>query len=296
MFFQAIETYLAILREGSLSAAAEQLNVTQTTISKRIKALESELGMILIERGKGIRRMRLTPAGEEFAKLAEQWSLLAREAKVLRTQGPSLSLAIGAVDSMSVFMLPPLYQSLHTEHPSLKLEIHTLHSDEIYPMVEKRQLDVGFSLIERSVSNVDVELFFTSPMVVLSKIDPSCKPRKKVHPQELDADEELYVPWGRHFIVWHDQWWDPLTPSRIRLDSGHLILSMLQHARQWAIVPLWLARAAQKNGPYMVRELSDSPPAYICYKLTHKQPTSSTSRAVEILTAACRTLFGRSGR
>jgi DNA-binding transcriptional LysR family regulator len=58
MFSLAIETYLAILRSGSLSAAAAQLSLTQTTVSKRIKALEAELGMTLIERSKGVRSMR----------------------------------------------------------------------------------------------------------------------------------------------------------------------------------------------------------------------------------------------
>jgi DNA-binding transcriptional LysR family regulator len=296
MFSQAIETYLAILKAGNLSAAAAELNLTQTTVSKRIKALESELGMTLIERGKGVRSMRLTPAGEEFAKLAEQWSLISREAKVLSTQGPRLSLTIGAVDSLNVFVLPQLYRNLHAQHPSLKIEIKTLHSDEMYEKIDRRQLDVAFSLRERSIANVDVQVFFSSPMVALSMETTSLKKKRKVHPNELAADDELYVPWGRHFDVWHDQWWDPLTPSRIKLDSGHLILSMLQTPRQWAIVPLWLAKAAMQQGPYMIREFLDSPPPYTCYKLTHKQPTSSTSRALDLLQIEYQKIFNLDAR
>jgi DNA-binding transcriptional LysR family regulator len=213
----------------------------------------------------------------------------------LRAQGPRLSLTIGAVDSLNVFVLPQLYRNLHAQHPSLKIEIETLHSAEMYEKIDKRQLDIAFSLQERSLANVDAELFFSSPMVVLSLMPASAgKHRKtgKVHPGDLPAEEELYVQWGRHFDVWHDQWWNPLTPSRIKLDSGHLILSMLQNTRQWAIVPLWLAKAASKHGRYMIRELSDSPPDYRCYKLTHKQAATSTSRAIAILLDECKEMFG----
>ncbi|MFJ3046453.1 LysR family transcriptional regulator [Herbaspirillum chlorophenolicum] len=292
MFSQAIETFLAIIRSGSLSAAAEELNLTQTTVSKRIKALEDELGMQLIERGKGMRQVKLTPSGEEFATLAEQWNLISREAKILGSQGPRLSLTIGAVDSLNVFVLPRLYRALHAEHPSMKMEIRTLHSDEMYEKIDQRQLDLAFTLRERSLANVDAEVFFSSPMVVLSLAGKATAKDKTVRPQDLSADHELFVPWGRRFDAWHDQWWDPLTPSRIKLDSGHLILSMLHHPSQWAIVPLWLARTALDKGPYMIRELTAPPPPYICYRLTHKQPTTGTSRSIAIVDTLCRQIFG----
>lgn len=283
MFPHAIDTFLEIVRAGSQTAAADVLNITQTSISKRIKALEDELGMQLLERGKGIRQVKLTPSGEEFLRIAEQWNLLSREVKILSSQGPRLSLTIGAVDSLNVFVLPRLYRELHAENPSMKIEIRTLHSDEMYEKIEQRQLDLAFALRERSSPNVNVEVFFTSPMVVLGLQDKKFKLGKKVRPQDLSADHELFVPWGRQFDAWHDHWWDPLNPSRIKLDSGHLILSMLHHPAQWAIVPLWLAKAMVSRGPFLIRELTDAPPAYTCYKLTHKQPTAGTTRSLDIV-------------
>ncbi|WP_406868283.1 LysR family transcriptional regulator [Paraburkholderia fungorum] len=291
MFLHAIETFLVTVRSGSLSAAAKELNLTQTSVSKRIKALEDGLGMQLLERGKGIRQVKLTRSGEEFLSIAEQWALLSREVKILKSQGPRLSLTVGAVDSLNVFVLPRLYRELHDENASMKIEILTLHSDEMYDKVERRQLDLAFSLRERTAPNVNVEVFFSSPMVVLSLLDKRSGAHKTVAPQDLSADHELYVPWGRKFDEWHDHWWDPMTPSRIKLDSGHLILSMLHHARQWAIVPQWLAEAALSKGPYMVRGLSETPPPYVCFKLTHKQPTVGTARSLAIVDQHCKRLF-----
>ena len=293
MFPHAIDTFLEIVRTGSQSAAAETLNLTQTSISKRIKALEDELGMQLLERGKGIRQVKLTPSGEEFLRIAEQWNLLSREVKVLSSQGPRLSLTIGAVDSLNVFVLPPLYRELHEAHPSMKIEIRTLHSDEMVDKIEQRKLDLAFTLRERSSPNVKVDVFFTSPMVVLSLRDGKTRAGRKVRPQDLSADHELFVPWGRAFDAWHDHWWDPLTPSRIKLDSGYLILSMLHHPDQWAIVPRWLAKATLSKGPYMIRELTDAPPPYTCYRLTHKQPTAGTARSIAIVDSHWERIFGQ---
>ena len=53
MQMNAIDTFLAIARDGSFHAAAEALNVTQTTVSARIRVLEEELSISLFDRGPG---------------------------------------------------------------------------------------------------------------------------------------------------------------------------------------------------------------------------------------------------
>lgn len=57
-------TFLAIAAGGSFLRASEQLHVTQTAVSARVKALESQLGRALFVRNKA--GATLTPAGEEF--------------------------------------------------------------------------------------------------------------------------------------------------------------------------------------------------------------------------------------
>lgn len=293
MFTLGIETFLAVMRSGSLSRAAEQLSVAQTTVSKRIKALEAEMDMQLIERGKGQRTLRLTPAGEEFCKLAEQWSVTLREARVLKSQGPRLSLAIGAVDSMNSFVLPPVYRALQKCRPPLKIRISTLHSEEMYAKVETGQLDIAFSLRERVHQNVVVTRFFSSPMVVLRTAAGAH--RRELSPDALDPGEELFFAWGQTFETWHDQWWDPTAPSRIRVDSANLLFSLLQEPAQWAIVPRWIAEAAVARGGYVFQALQHDPPDYVCYRLTHKQPTRFAADAIAVFDRHCGSLLAAGG-
>ena len=65
-----IEAFLTIVRTGSISAAAEVLYVTQPALSRRIRALEQELGYQLFIRKKGLRNVGLTAEGKAFLSLA----------------------------------------------------------------------------------------------------------------------------------------------------------------------------------------------------------------------------------
>lgn len=283
MYSLGMETFLAVVRSQSLSKAAEELCLAQTTVSQRIKVLEQELGIILIERGKGLKQVHLTPAGEEFFKIAKQWSLLCREASALKTRFPELSLVVGSVDSLNNFVLPRIYRALSQHTPPIKLEVRTSHSAELYYEVEKRQVDVAFVLHEMAHANVHVTKCFTSPMVILRLATAAEQETDIVHPSELDQNYELYMPWGKGpFKTWHEYWWNKPSPSQIRLDSTQLLLGLLKDPVQWAIVPTWVAAEAAKHGNYFIYRLTDPPPPYTCYKLTHENPSSMTRCALEI--------------
>ncbi|MEY8755539.1 LysR family transcriptional regulator [Peribacillus frigoritolerans] len=283
MDFHSIDTFLAVVRTKTISGAAEELHLAQTTVSQRIKVIEKEIGVQLIERGKGIKQIILTPLGEEFYKLAKEWSRLGQEAKLLKTQGPQLPLIVGGVDSVNTFVLPKVFKKLSNHHPPIKLQIRTLHSDNLYSEVENRHIDVAYSLRKRVHPNVNVKKCFTSPMVVLQTSDISCYSSKKLHPKELDSDYELFMPWGVEYQSWHSYWWDPLSISRIKLDSTHLLLHLLQDPLQWAIVPKWIADEAIKRGSYKIYDLTDSPPDYTVYELTHIKQTTLKQKAIEII-------------
>ncbi|HZC84188.1 MAG TPA: LysR family transcriptional regulator, partial [Rubrobacter sp.] len=70
MLFRQLECFLAVARLGNLSRAAEEMYLTQPTLTARLKALEEELGDPLFVRTS--RGMRLTEAGREFLAYAER--------------------------------------------------------------------------------------------------------------------------------------------------------------------------------------------------------------------------------
>ncbi len=279
----AVETFLAVLRTGSISRAAEELHLAQSSISHRLKKLEQNLGLTLIERGKGLKEIRLTPAGEEFVALAEKWSALQRETQLLQSHGPKAVLSIGTTDSLNTFYFPPLYRAISQHQPPVRLVIRAFHSVELYGEVERRQLDVAVVLRETTLPNLNVEQCFASPMVVIMLKTADDPATGIVRPEELDPDFELYLSWSSpHFQAWHDKWWNPLHPSRISLDNATVILQLMRDPRHWTIMPMWVAEEAFRRGNYAIRRLSPAPPAMPVFKVTHKYPKASTVKVLAI--------------
>jgi len=278
-----MDTFLALVRTQNVSRAAEQLNVTQSTVSKRLKLLEEEIGTVLFERVKGNKAFCLTPAGENLVDIAERWLSVWQEMQALPSKRASLSLSIGSLDSLNYAVFPDLYQALTRHSSKINLKVITSHSPQLYDLVERREVDVAFSLMRRENPNVIVEKCFTEPMVGLRRGAPLRSGTESVHPRDLDPNDELCVYWGPNCEIWRDQWWDPFCPGRIRLDTAQLIFSFFSNARQWALVPLSVARKSQKTGRYRIFRFSEAPPDRICYKLLHRYPKASTVASVAVL-------------
>jgi DNA-binding transcriptional LysR family regulator len=283
MYNAGLEAFLAVARMLNVSRAADQLHLAQSTVSKRLKDLELELGTTLIERGQGSKSIRLTPAGEEFLDIAQRWSVLWNQAQGLKSENPKLSLTIGTLDSINYALFPPLYRSLCQHQPKLRLNVTTSHSPELYDLIERRQVDVAFTLIERSYPTISVEKCYSEPMVVLRPFSAQYSASSSLHPHELDSNDELFLASGPSYKIWHDQWWDPLNSNCIHLDCAQLIFSFLYSDQQWAIVPLSVAKMAQSKGNFNIFTLSEAPPERIYYKITHKYPKASTITSLEIL-------------
>ena len=95
-----IETFLTVLRSGSMTAAAQALYITQPTLSARLQTLEDEVGTPLFVRGKGLRRLELTEAGTRFLPLAQRWRKLTDEMHGIAAAEARTHFRIGAAYSI----------------------------------------------------------------------------------------------------------------------------------------------------------------------------------------------------
>jgi LysR family transcriptional regulator (chromosome initiation inhibitor) len=103
-----LDTFAAVIDEGSFDAAARKLRITPSAVSQRIKAMESRLGHVLVRRTKPA---RATEAGEAVLRLARQVSLLEVEAIAAvkgQLEGLRLPIAVNA-DSLNSWFLPVLF-------------------------------------------------------------------------------------------------------------------------------------------------------------------------------------------
>jgi LysR family transcriptional regulator (chromosome initiation inhibitor) len=102
-------TIAAVVDEGSLDAASRRLRITPSAVSQRLKALEQQLGRVLLGRSKPV---RLTESGEAVVRLARQIALLEHDALSrlgLEAVGARISIPLAVnADSMATWFLPPL--------------------------------------------------------------------------------------------------------------------------------------------------------------------------------------------
>lgn len=119
----------AALRLGSFVAAAEELNVTQTAVSRLVKLVEGQIGQILFERHAN--SLIPTPAGRSLAPLLDDAfrRLEAAVDSVRRTSLPGLSVAVGPTFAMR--WLIPRLQHFQRQHPGIEVRLVTAIDDTV---------------------------------------------------------------------------------------------------------------------------------------------------------------------
>lgn len=278
---RGMEAFFAIATGMTLSRAAELLNLTQSTVSNRLKEFEEELGVILVNRQKGLKTIRLTPAGEQLLPIVAEWQKLKHRVDGIATKSPVYSLRVGAVDSVSNAILPGFYRALRKHSPPVHLKISTNDSLILYNKVKDREIDVAFVLQALSAPWVQVKTFYRESMLVV-RHGGSGAVGGTVDAGELDSRHELRIEWGPEFQLWHDNLWDPLVSTEMRLDTLTLIGNLLEDEKQWAIVPESGRNFLSSRG-MIFQKLRPAPPDRICYKIQHRFPLLSAVAPLEIM-------------
>ena len=138
MNLSEIETFLMIVKTKNITKTAENLFLSQPTVSHRLKLLEDELDVKLISRKKGYKQIELTSQGEEFIPIAERWISIWQEMQYLKDRQQKLYLTIGCTDTLNSAILFDLYRDmLRDKEQMMNLRIKTHYSHEVYDLLEK---------------------------------------------------------------------------------------------------------------------------------------------------------------
>jgi len=139
-----LSTFLAVARSGSVKGAAEQLVVTQPSVSAALAALSKELGVSLTERVG--RSVRLTPAGEAFAPYAaDVLGLLeqGRRASQEVVGAAEREVRIAAVTTAAEYVVPQLLRRFSGDHPDISLTLEVGNRARVFQRVLDHDADVA---------------------------------------------------------------------------------------------------------------------------------------------------------
>ena len=144
MSYAAWLSFVTVCDRGSISAAAAELGYTQSAVSRQVAALEQEMGARLLERlPRGVRPTEAGQALLRHARLVVGETLRARDAVAGALAGRGPSLAVGAVPSATVGLLPAAIRSFVRDVPSHRCTLRSAVSTVLHDLVLTGDLDVA---------------------------------------------------------------------------------------------------------------------------------------------------------
>lgn len=138
-----LQTFVMVVSEGSMTAAADKLFLTQPAVSQQMKNLEDELGVELVVRGS--KQMKTTAQGEVLYEHAKKILSLAQAAEIsIKSVGAQLrgQLRIGTLNTIGLHLMSPVVSRLLKFNPDFKIKVDYAKGEDLIVAYEKGDLDV----------------------------------------------------------------------------------------------------------------------------------------------------------
>ena len=270
-------TFLVIAETGSFAGAANQLYVTQSTVSSRVRVLEQELGARLFDRGK--QGARLTAAGGRFLRHAEAIVRAWNQAQLAAGMpaGMAESLTIAAPATLWEGYLLPALPAIRRAVPDAAIRGELSNAAEIFRRVIAGTLDLALHYRPEAVAGVSVSHLSDDELALVTS-DMTETADGSVPPEA----PYLYIDWGPQFQADHAAAWASGFSPEITLDIGAMAVPYLLQNLASAYLPL---RNIQSHlDRRRLREIPDAPRfRQPIYAVTAAEPSSLVGAALQSL-------------
>src|SRR2546425_71348 len=186
MDLHKLRGFHAVAKSGGFTAAARTLGLTQPTISLQVKALESELGVQLLERDS--KRVTLTREGDALLVLSSRLFETEGEIDTLfrdRILLEPARLTIATNQSIAAHILPPRLEVFTSRFPKVEINIHNLRTGDILASVRDGSTDLGIILIDPRVEGLVAKKVLPYEMVLVTPREHPLRKRRRVTLQDI---------------------------------------------------------------------------------------------------------------
>jgi DNA-binding transcriptional LysR family regulator len=166
---ELLETFCAAADVGSLTRAAERLHTTQPAITRQMRTLERELGVVLLTRTS--RGVALTPAGAavlEHARAAIAAVQAARQAAAQEGHARVKRLRVAAGLMATQYLLPPVVAAFQRRHPDVEVSLQPVHQRVALERLLGYQVDAAVIASPVRSPLVRAESILKDPLLVVS--------------------------------------------------------------------------------------------------------------------------------
>ena len=189
MELRVLRYFLGVAREGSITGAAQTLNVTQPTLSRQLKDLEDELGQKLFRRGS--HHVSLTPEGMLLRKRAKEIVLLTDKAKSELTSKHDVisgDIYIGGGETDAMRLIAKTARKLQKEYPHIHYHLYSGNADDVTERLDKGLLDFGILIEPADIKKYDyIQLPAAVTWGLLMRKDHPLAKKTSILPKDLNG-------------------------------------------------------------------------------------------------------------
>ena len=174
MRLEQLQAFSAVAETGSFQAAARQCGVTQSTISRQVKAIEEGLGVLLFHR---TGQAKLTLAGNSLlpraTRICKEWAQAQQEIDDL-INGRQTELCVSGIHSVCAYLLPPIVTEFCQQHSEVQLRVTALGSDRALKVLRDGLVDLAIVMHNPLLTNnqeMSVTPLYEEPIEVLMSAD-----------------------------------------------------------------------------------------------------------------------------
>lgn len=189
MEIRVLRYFLAVAREESISGAAENLHITQPTLSRQLMELEEELGTKLFNRGKKNRKVTLTDEGMRLRRRAEEIVTLTDKTQAeFNSADETISgeIYIGGGETDAMHLIARTAKKLQSSHPHIKYHLFSGNADDVAERLDKGLLDFGIFIEPANMEKYDyIRLPATDTWGLLMRRDSPLAQKESIKAEDL---------------------------------------------------------------------------------------------------------------
>jgi LysR family transcriptional regulator, flagellar master operon regulator len=257
---ELLKTFLEIHKTRHFGRAAENLFITQSAVSARIRQLEQEMGVQLFTRDRN--NIRPTLAGEKLVEHAEKilndWNQV--KIDIVVTGEDKIPLTIGGVSSLWDIYLNQWLIKFTENNKNTVLNCQVLSSDAINQKIINHTLDFGFTYSPPENDIVTILKTIPIKFIMVSS-------KKGLSVEEAIGENYIYVDWGTSFSEEHNKYFKNSPPPLMRIDIGRIAKNYIKKKSGTAYLPERIVKRDIENE--LLFKVADAPEikrnAYIIY-------------------------------
>lgn len=241
MFLRNLRALLSVVKHRNFTRASEEVCLSQPALSQKIKQLEEQLGVALLDRSHRI--VRPTDVGEVYLEHARRAlnELEMGYRAIHDVQDLSRgSLRVGFTPTFSAYLIGPLFKRFYQLYPNIKLHLRELSQEQLEKDLQENELDLGLAFVSHNAEHIDYHPLFSEALAVAVGENSPLYSKEKMTLDEISAVPMALLSQDFATRIYIDHYFDQhqLKPHlTIEANSISTILDLVKSSELVSVLP-----------------------------------------------------------